>query len=96
MSDLEITWDKGSPNGDETAVCLRVGDQMHFIPDPFASALLRLLHPYSREALEGLVGEMGKLLVKPPYDSLNCNDQYNEGIEQCQSLLRRFIDGRGL
>lgn len=28
---------------DETAICLRIGKQVHFIPDPFASELAKIL-----------------------------------------------------
>lgn len=40
---MNIGIDRGSPDGDETAISLRASNQVHIIPEPFASALLNHL-----------------------------------------------------
>jgi len=75
IEDATIGIDYGS--GDETAITIRIGDKMHCIPDPFASAIAERLALAERiltlqsqgakmvmpEATEGMVLEY----LKPEY-----------------------------
>lgn len=56
----QIGFDKGSPEGDKTAVTIRCNGQIHIIPHPFASALIARFS-VSPATGDDVVGRLKKL-----------------------------------